>query len=170
MKAAVIVPLENISASQIIPVCEGCCPFRYNLGWFLIIEGEKGNYQGELFEHVALAVDVVPAIWRTSRWSMTGTARPGRDNFRPFSTMQNSETNVARVAPYVGVRWTFWIWGGSLIIWLMCDISWLIGTDGERKWGTGWRKNPETTETNADGGKQCGCWTSLSFVAWKYPR
>lgn len=29
-----------------------------------------------------------PAIWRTSRWSMKGTRRPGKANFQPFSTMQ----------------------------------------------------------------------------------
>lgn len=93
---------ENILIyPQIIQAHVGCCQQTRNSIWYWLdcypdSAVEKESYQGELFERAALAVDVGPAIWRTSRWSMKGTVRPGKANFQPFSTMQSSETNVVQ--------------------------------------------------------------------------
>lgn len=126
--------LENILIyPQIIQAHVGCCQQTRNSIWYWLdcypdSAVEKESYQGELFERAALAVDVGPAIWRTSRWSMKGTVRPGKANFQPFSTMQSSETNVVQndTLERTQVKSSL---KRSAAICLICDTSWLIGTD-----------------------------------------
>lgn len=132
-----------------ISVIVGCCQHTrswiwYKLGCFLIVQGEKESYQGELFEHAALAVYVgwlsgghLSDLWR-EQFDL------GKTIFSHFQQCRASRQMWCSVTFCKGVRWTFF-WGSVEIsdyldnLWhlLIHWERWWWGGGGDNKAGTG---------------------------------
>lgn len=120
-----------------ISVIVGCCQHTrswiwYKLGCFLIVQGEKESYQGELFEHAALAVYVgwlsgghLSDLWR-EQFDL------GKTIFSHFQQCRASRQMWCSVTFCKGVRWTFF-WG-SVEISDYLDNLWHLLIHWERWW------------------------------------